>query len=291
MTASIILCADDYGLSAGQSQAIVQLAERRRISAASAIVTASSWRADATALCAMRPTLALGLHINVTDGVPLGNMARFAPDGTLPSLPRVILGSLMRRLPCDELRDEIARQLRAFEHAVGDLPDFIDGHQHVHALPQVSDCLFDVLKHVDPLRRILLRDPTDAWSRILARRSAVAKASVLTLLTQTFGSKARAHGYRTNDGFSGVSHFVPTCKAVTLDFQHASKNLGPFHVMMCHPGLPVSSHASESSLGVRRSLEFSALMSQEVLLERVWLPERDAHGSIIWPSADVDCEQ
>lgn len=288
MTATIILCADDYGLSAGQSQAIVQLAERRRISATSAIVTASRWRADATALRALRPTLALGLHLNLTDCAPLGAMARFAPDGQFPSLPRLIVGSLMTRLPRNELRDEIARQCRAFEHAVGALPDFIDGHQHVHALPQVSDCLIAVLKDIDPQRRVALRDPSDKLRRIIVRRSAVAKASVLTLLTQTFGPKARAHGYRTNDGFSGVSHFVPTSKAVTLDFQKACTNLGSFHVMMCHPGLPVSSHASASPLDVRRSREFSALMSQEDLLDRVWLPERDARGSIVWPQAPSD---
>lgn len=291
MTTSIILCADDYGLSAGQSLAIVRLAERRRISATSAIVTASGWRADTTVLCALRPTLALGLHLNLTDGVPLGNMARFAPDGKFPSLPRVIIESLMRRLPRDELRDEIARQLRAFEYAVGAPPDFIDGHQHVHALPQVSDCLIAVLKDIDPQRRVALRDPSDKLRRIFARRSAVTKASTLALLTQSFGAKARAAGYRTNDGFSGVSHFVPTSDAVVRDFQRAATNLGPCHIMMCHPGLPVSTHASASSLDVRRSLEFSGLMRHEGLPECVWQPHRDARGSIVWPNAAKDSVQ
>lgn len=291
MTASIILCADDYGLSVAQSQAIVRLAKQRLISATSAIVTMSDWRASAIALSALRPTLALGLHLNLTEGAPLSSMRHFAVDGKFPSLMRVISGSVMRRLPLDDLRDEIARQFRAFENAVGAPPDFIDGHQHIHALPQVSDCLLAVLKDVDPERSVLLRDPADLFSRIVARRSVVAKASVLALLTRTFGPKARAVGYRTNDGFSGVSHFLPTCKAVIRDYQAARTSLGPCHIMMCHPGLPVSSIASASPLNVRRSFEFSELMSQEALPKLVWHPQRDASGAIVWPRTHSDTER
>ena len=285
MTTRLILCADDYGLSEGQSQAILDLAQRRRISATSAVVTAPDWRSAARALVPLRPTLAVGLHLNLTEGAPLGAMPRFARGGVFPSILRAVSGSLMRTLPVDELRDEIARQVREFQNALGAPPDFIDGHQHVHALPQVGDFLLAVLEDIDPQRRVLLRDPADLFSRIVARRLAITKAGVLTLLTRTFGPKARALGYRTNDGFSGVSHFVDTPQAVTRDFQSATTYLGPRHIMMCHPGFHES---AQNALEARRALEFSALMSHEALSQLVWQPQRDAGGAIVWPRALPD---
>ena len=40
----------------------------------------------------------------------------------------------------------------AFVDAFGRAPDFIDGHQHVHLFPQVSDAVLDVVKAEAPGR-------------------------------------------------------------------------------------------------------------------------------------------
>ncbi|KAB2849833.1 MAG: ChbG/HpnK family deacetylase, partial [Hyphomicrobiaceae bacterium] len=49
----VLLCADDYAISAGVSRGIAELAEARRISAASAIVTLPRWVDDGPALAAL----------------------------------------------------------------------------------------------------------------------------------------------------------------------------------------------------------------------------------------------
>ena len=44
MTRSVALCADDFGLGAGISAGIVDLAQRGRLSAVSCLAGASAWR-------------------------------------------------------------------------------------------------------------------------------------------------------------------------------------------------------------------------------------------------------
>ena len=75
-------------------------------------------------------------------------MSRFAPTGELPAFGRVLRGALSGRLPLAEIADEFRRQIDAFAAAMGREPDFLDGHQHVHAFPGVRHALF-------PMRTLL----------------------------------------------------------------------------------------------------------------------------------------
>src|SRR6266853_99625 len=57
---------------------------------------------------------------------------------------------LLRRLDPGALAAEAASQLAAFRSAFGRPPDFVDGHQHVHLLPQVSDALLAEMAQAAP---------------------------------------------------------------------------------------------------------------------------------------------
>ncbi|MFX7605201.1 ChbG/HpnK family deacetylase, partial [Acinetobacter baumannii] len=57
----------------------------------------------------------------------------------------LIGASLAHRLDASALRDEIATQCALFEDATGRAPDYVDGHQHVHQLPQIREALVEVL--------------------------------------------------------------------------------------------------------------------------------------------------
>ena len=63
------------------------------------------------------------------------------------ALKQVILRSLRRGWKADLLRDEIHRQLDAFEDHMERPPAHIDGHQHIHALPQIREALLDIVQH------------------------------------------------------------------------------------------------------------------------------------------------
>ncbi|MCR4283530.1 MAG: ChbG/HpnK family deacetylase [Bauldia sp.] len=106
----VILNADDYAMTRGISQAILALAEAGRLSSTSAIVTSGHWPADARAAVRLRDRLAVGLHLNLTFGGPLGKMPRLAPEGILPGPDAVIGRALCRRLD----RAEVAAKIDAF---------------------------------------------------------------------------------------------------------------------------------------------------------------------------------
>jgi chitin disaccharide deacetylase len=146
-TRPLILCADDFGLARHISVGIAGLAHAERINAVSCITNASQWSDDAHRLHGLPTSVALGLHFNLTDGVPLSpRLRKLWPR--LPSLYKLILLSHVRELPRSALRSELRAQYTAFVDATGRQPDFIDGHQHVHHLPGVREMLLTFIGHL-----------------------------------------------------------------------------------------------------------------------------------------------
>lgn len=283
----IVLVADDYAISAGVSCGIRSLAERRRISATSAIVTRSRWQRDAEALKLLRDRIAIGLHLNLTFGAPLGPMRHLSPRGTLPSiseLTRVTMLSVGNRNELrHEIEAEISRQLSAFETATGFAPDSIDGHQHAHVLPLVRDALLSVLSARFPegAARPLIRVPADRAGAILARRASTLKASAIAGLAQGFSAAARSAGFPVNDSFAGVSSFVASADAVTHDLHQAAQHRGPLHIVMCHPGVASGDLNGADEIAARRIAELAVLGADNILTPHLWRPRRDADGPVI----------
>jgi predicted glycoside hydrolase/deacetylase ChbG (UPF0249 family) len=129
----LAVCADDYGQGSAVDRGILALAAQGRVTALSALVTAPRW---AEAGPALRDVPAdAGLHFNLTEGEPLSAaLRRHWPR--FPSLGSVIAQAFLRRLPA-AVADEFQAQLQRFVAVTGRPPAFIDGHQHVHALPGV----------------------------------------------------------------------------------------------------------------------------------------------------------
>lgn len=230
----VVLCADDFGLSDGVSAAILDLGRQGRISATSAMTNLPGWVRGAGALRELSGGLGVGLHLNLTTGRPLGTMERFAPSDTFPPVGPVLRAALAGTLPRHEIRDEIGRQLDAFEAAFAAAPAFIDGHQHVHALRGVREVLMRVLGDRG-LTGLWLRDPSDRVPAIVRRRVAVRKALVVKALASGFGQAAKKAGFAVNAGFSGFSPFDPGLEAGPV-FEAALSDLGERPVVMCHPG-------------------------------------------------------
>ncbi|NCT82570.1 MAG: ChbG/HpnK family deacetylase [Comamonadaceae bacterium] len=133
------VCADDYGLGPAIDRGILALAAQGRITALSCLVTPPRWASAGRALrdCAV----ATGLHFNLTEGEPLSpQLRRRWPR--FPGLGALMAQAFLGRLPA-ALDQEFQLQLRRFVAVTGRAPDFIDGHQHVHALPGVRPILLE----------------------------------------------------------------------------------------------------------------------------------------------------
>jgi predicted glycoside hydrolase/deacetylase ChbG (UPF0249 family) len=235
LSRSVILCADDFGLAAGVSRGIVELAEMGRLSATGAMSNMPGWRRAAPALIPLRDRIAVGLHLNFTVGSPLGPMPGLAPSGTFPALKDLLPKALKRQLPDTEIAEEIGRQIDAFEEAFGAAPAFVDGHQHVHVLPAIRPALIQALQARGYAGRVWLRDPTDKATAILRRPVGRNKALIVKSLARGFARSAHAAGFRTNKGFSGFAPLDLSVPAARI-FEEAFSKLGAQPLVMCHPG-------------------------------------------------------
>ncbi len=250
------LCADDYGIAPGVNTAIRDLVMRGRLNATSVMTAAPAFdRSEAVSLDILNSgerQVAIGLHVTLTAPFkPLSaNYGPLRDDEFLP-LQAMMLSAFLGRLKRDRLAMEIATQLKAFVLAFGRVPDFIDGHQHVHLFPQVREALLTVVKEVAP----------QAWVRQCGRwtplrRRFDRKALLLDVLSYTFRRRARAYGLRTNPAFAGAYDFQaqPDYAALFPRFLHGLPAEG---VVMCHPGFVDDELARLDPLTTQREQEYA----------------------------------
>lgn len=227
----IWLCADDYGMSPAVSRAIRDLIGRKRINATSVMVTAASFsHAEAAALReAAGHHGAIGLHLTLT--APFSPHTHdFTPLRRGAFLPLAAMAgrALSRTLKPMLLDAEIAGQFAAFRTAFGRAPDYVDGHQHIHVFPQISEALLRVAKHAAP----------HAWLRQCGRavrKNPEPKGLILDALSGRFRRLAATHGARTNPAFAGTYAFRAGADYAKL-FPKFLDGLPDGGVVMCHPG-------------------------------------------------------
>ena len=257
---SIWLCADDYGLSPSVNAGIRALIARGRLNATSVMVAAPHLGDDEAPalelLNAGEKHAAIGLHVTLT--APFKPMSEgFAPvcgGGFLP-LAELMRSAIARRLQPELLVIEIATQLRAFLEIFGRLPDFIDGHQHVHLFPQVRDAFLKVVAETAP----------DAWVRQCGRTNSFRglhdhKALVLDILSVRFRRKAARLGIATNPGFAGTYTFKPKANFSKI-FPRFLTGLPDGGLVMCHPGFVDAELKLLDSLTTLREHEFAYFSS------------------------------
>jgi predicted glycoside hydrolase/deacetylase ChbG (UPF0249 family) len=232
----IWLCADDYGISPAVNAAIRDLVMRGRINASSVMVAAPSFtRSEARSLSFLNAggrRVAIGLHLTLT--APFRPLSSgFAPlvDGAFPTLQELMRKAFLRGLDRAVLTAEVQAQFAAFVTAFGQPPDFVDGHRHVHLLPQVRDAVLAAAKELSP----------GAWARQCAGTGAVftrfsdPKGLLVEWLSRGFSRRARALGVPTNAAFAGTYTFHADADFAALfpGFLAAMPDNG---LIMCHPG-------------------------------------------------------
>jgi len=253
----IWLCADDYGISPAVSSAIRDLIARGRINATSVMVTAPTFsHHEAAALReAAGNRAAIGLHLTLT-GPFRPHAHGFAPlrHGAFPPLASMARRALSRTLTPALLDAEIAGQFVAFRIAFGRAPDYIDGHQHIHVFPQISEALLRVTK----------RAAAQAWLRQCGRatvKNLEPKGLVLDGLSRRFRRLAAEHGLRTNPAFAGTYAFRARADYARL-FPGFLDGLPDGSVVMCHPGRVDAELARLDSLTHLREREYAFFLDE-----------------------------
>ena len=136
---SLIVNADDFGLSEGVNRGIIEVHERGIVTSASLMVLQPA-AASAAAYGREHPRFGLGLHLD------LGEWAYDGEDWIL----------IYRVVPLDDhavVAGELERQLDAFRRLVGRDPTHLDSHQHVHQDEPVRSAALELARRLDvPLR-------------------------------------------------------------------------------------------------------------------------------------------
>lgn len=217
---SIVVCADDAGWDPASDEVIAGLTAAGRVSAVSVLVdgpNADAWR-DAD----LGPHGSLGLHLHLNWSAASGSRG----------LGRLLLDSHLHRLPASSVTQRLGEQLERFEALFGHPPDFVDGHQHVHALPGVRGPLLTLLEsRYDRADRPHVRVP-------LSRRWRGPKATALGWLGgRRLAAELRARGWAANDDFAGAYDM-----ARGGDYRRRMVGwLATLHdrgLVMVHPGAP-----------------------------------------------------
>jgi predicted glycoside hydrolase/deacetylase ChbG (UPF0249 family) len=259
----IWLCADDYGISPGVSEAIRELIARGRLNATSAMVVAPSFGPSAALQLSNRTAgkagVAIGLHLTMT--APFRPLTAFAPvtkDGTFLPISDMLVRAFWPRFDRASIAREVEAQIEAFIAAFGRPPDFVDGHHHVHLLPRVSEAVLSAIKRVNPA----------AWARQcgqltpLAARLHDRKGIVIDLLSRRFRAQAKTFDVATNPAFAGTYRFQPDATFAGF-FPNFLDGLPEGSVVMCHPGFVDAELERLDWVTTLREKEFAFLVSDE----------------------------
>jgi len=220
MNRTLVLCADDFGLSAGINSAILELIDRGRLSATSCMTTMPAWTEEsARSLLARQERAALGLHFNLTEGEP-----------AIP-LGRLMLQSLSGQLDLTRIQQVLEQQLERFEQLTGRAPDFIDGHQHVQMFPGIRQRVLRTIRQRYPRQRPWIRVSTPALSGHDARF----KALIVRLMGVGFERRRRQYEIAGSGHFAGLYSLTPDAGFERM-LQHWLDQLPEGALIMCHPG-------------------------------------------------------
>ncbi|ADH91658.1 YdjC family protein [Ancylobacter novellus DSM 506] len=235
---SIVICADDYGLSTGVCDAIETLIEKGRLSATGAMTGMPAWRRRAEGLRALARAhpADIGLHFTLTGQRPLSPARGLARDGRLPEIGALALRALAGVLPRPAIRDELRAQLDAFEEEWDAPPDFLDGHQHAHALPGIRDIVIAELSARYAGRLPWLRNCSEPAARARRRGIGFRKAIIVGTLGAGTAQAAAKAGIVSNDSFRGLYGFMPEPPYREV-FRAALAGPGERILVHCHPGV------------------------------------------------------
>ncbi len=264
--ARLTLCSDDYGLNTGINDAILTLVSAGRLNAVSCMVVSPAFDANPlikAVSCAPLP-VQIGLHLTMTEYIPLAAMPCLTRDGCFPSVGSLLAKSHLRRINRAEIRLELERQFNAFERAFSRPPDFVDGHQHIHIFPGIRE---DVIALI--AARMGHYEPNPCWVRCCDAPTAdlIAMRDPRAVLLATMSRQQRPHrlraGLRSNERFYGVNTFDrrQSFRRLMQGWLGLVAKRPSSALIMCHPGLGIPS--AGDTIAARRADEFSYLQGAQ----------------------------
>lgn len=259
----LILNADDFGLSPGINQSVLDLHRSSALTSATLMAMADH-AAAAAANAADSPGLGVGCHIVLVDGQPALSRnhipALALPSGAFrPTLGAFVRDLLRGRIPESEIEAEAVAQIRHVQ-ALGIHVTHLDTHKHTHMFPRV---LRPLLRAAALCGVAAIRNPFEPdWAlQATPRAPTLRRMQVRLLRTQrrAFLDLTQAAGIATTDGAIGVLA-TGTLDAETLHALLTAMPAGTWE-LVCHPGyVDEDLNRTQTRLRASRAVEHAALL-------------------------------
>jgi len=177
MARTLIVNADDYGLTRAVSSGILRAHHEGILTSTSVLVLGSGFEASVGWL-RDEPALGVGVHLALVGEDPPLLPATEIPTlvdkrGRLPiSWRRLLPLVAARRVDPADMRRELSAQIEAVER-VGLTLDHLDSHQHVHMFPVIREVVVDLAHRYNvPCVRVTRSSARGATGRVMRRLSA-----------------------------------------------------------------------------------------------------------------------
>ena len=272
MPPRLIINADDFGLTPGVNRAIAELHQAGALTSTTLMATGSAFD-DAVATARANPTLGVGCHIVLTDGVPVSPPESIptllGPDRKTfrPSLIDFVQALLRGKINTGDIEREAAAQIQKLQHA-GIQVTHIDTHKHTHLFPGV---LHPLLRLAEQHSVRAIRHPFEqSWSLALGHGNRIRRLQVKLLgnLKTRFERQPQirnAHVLTTN-GTIGISATGNLYNQTLHEILYAMPAEGTFE-FVCHPGYNDSDlDRITTRLRTHRDIERTALLTEIPLL-------------------------
>ncbi len=242
---NLIVNADDLGWTDGVNRGILD-AFRGGIVTSTTLLANGAAFAEAVKAAKSAPRLALGVHLNLSDGEPVADresvISLLNDDGCFADGPESLLWKRARRgLILDEVEEEWDAQIQKVRDA-GIRPTHLDGHKHVHMLPGFFEIALRLAKKhgIEAIRvsleesslRAALASGSQHRAGVVMKQGVQARG--LKLLARDARKQAARMGIATADYFCGIAQ---TGELTLEGVEQLLKNLPEGTTeLICHPG-------------------------------------------------------
>lgn len=282
----LLINADDFGLTPGVNRSIVELHRAGVLSSATLMAT-GAFLDDAVALARSTPTLEIGCHVVLVDGLPVlpaAQIPSLCPNGECfrAKLGRFAADVHLGRIRSEEIEAEATAQIRRLQQA-GLRVSHVDTHKHTHLFPRVLRPLLQAARACG-VRAI--RNPFEpAWAVRATPGASLLRRLQISFLgshRRSFLRQVQQAGLVTPAGTLGVLATGTANVAGALASLLAALPAGTeTWELVCHPGYP-DEHLDRVTTRLRasRAQEHAALLEQIPRAKVKLSAWRELHGTV-----------
>ena len=240
MPRSLVINADDLGLTVGVNNGIFDAHDHGVLTSASVFANARATE-DAFTRALRRPSLGVGCHLTLVDGQPTLPPARvpslIEDDGQFRrSWKPFIVSCLLGRISLREVEQELTAQIDRIRSA-GLMLTHLDAHKHVHAYPPIFAIVTQLAERFRiPVVRVPFERSLSVYGNTTEQRTARSQALMNTAMLpwawRDYRQAARA-GVRTPHFIGRIHTGVLSAPALTAMVRILPPGVTE---LMVHPG-------------------------------------------------------